>query len=64
VPGEQLGRLGRHAGAGQIGDERLAQGVEVGILPLIVLIRQERRLLATLPFLLGSAFLISSRRRQ
>jgi hypothetical protein len=51
VAGEQLGRLRRDAGAGQVRDERLAEGVEVGEVALVVLVRQERRLLAAMAFL-------------
>lgn len=41
VAGEQLGRLRRDAGAGQVRDERLAEGVEVGELALVVLVLEE-----------------------
>ena len=46
-----MGRLRRDAGPQQVRDERLAEGVKVGILALVVLILQERRLLAALVFL-------------
>jgi len=38
VSSESLGVAGMHAGAGQVGDERVAQGVEVRDAPLVVLV--------------------------
>ena len=36
MPSKQLGRLGRHAGAGQVCDERLPQGMEIGVMAAFV----------------------------
>ena len=36
MPGAQLGRLGIDARAGQVRDERLSQGMEIGVVPSVV----------------------------